>query len=183
MNRMNVHVNQYGLLPARQSAYRQHHSTETAVTIVHNDIVRSTHAGFVSALALLDLSAAFDTVDHAILLEVLTKRCGVQNFEFDWLCSYHTGRTQTLTTPGGSSAPVALTCSVRHGSVIEPKEFIMYTEDIKETIDWFIINHHLCADDSQLLAHMNINAVMAHRRQLETCVESRRDWCSSRGCS
>ena len=50
VNRMNVHVNQYGLFPARQSACRQHHSTETAVTIVHNDIVRSTDVGFVSAL-------------------------------------------------------------------------------------------------------------------------------------
>ena len=130
--------------------------------------MRSNHAGFVSALVLLDLSAAFDTVYHAILLEVLTERCGVQNLEFDWFRSYHIGRTQTLTTPGGSSAPVALTCSVPHGSVIEPKEFIMYTEDIKETIDYFIINHHLYADDSQLLAHMNINAVMEHRRRLET---------------
>ena len=46
VNRMNVHVNQYGLFPARQSAYRQHHSTETAGTIVHNDIVRSTTPAF-----------------------------------------------------------------------------------------------------------------------------------------
>ena len=56
----------------------------------------------------------------------------------------------------------------------------MYTEDIKETIDRFIINHHLYANDSQLLAHMKINAVMERRRRLETCVESLRDWCSSR---
>ena len=56
----------------------------------------------------------------------------------------------------------------------------MYTEDIKETIDRFIINHHLYADDSQLLAHMKINAVTEHRRRLETCVESVQDWCSSR---
>ena len=56
----------------------------------------------------------------------------------------------------------------------------MYTEDIKETIDWFIISHLLYADDSQLLAHMKIIAVMEHRRRLETCLESLRDWCSSR---
>ena len=64
----------------------------------------------------------------------------------------------------GSSTPVALTCTVPHGSAIDPKEFIMYTEDIKETIYRFIINHQLYADDSQLLAHMKINAVMEHRR-------------------
>ena len=174
VNRMNVHVNQYVLFPPRQSAYWQHHSTETAVTIVHNDIVRSTDAGFVSALVLLDLSAAFDTVDHSILLEIFTEPFDVENLELDWFRSYHTARTQTMTTPSGSSAPVALTCSVPQGSVIGSKEIIMYTEDIKETIDRFIINHHLYADDSQLLAHMKINAVMEHHRRLETCVESLR---------
>ena len=56
----------------------------------------------------------------------------------------------------------------------------MYTKDIKETIDRFIINYHLYAKDSQLLAHMKLNAVMEHRRRLETCVESLQDWCSSR---
>ena len=88
MNRMNFHSNQYGLFPARQSAYRQHHSTQTAATIVHNDNVRSTNVGFVSSLMLLDLSAAVDTVDHGILLEVLAERIGVQNLELDWFRSY-----------------------------------------------------------------------------------------------
>ena len=55
----------------------------------------------------------------------------------------------------------------------------MYTEDVKETIDQFIINHHLYADDFQLLAHMKINAVMEHRRPLETCAKSLRNWCFS----
>ena len=55
----------------------------------------------------------------------------------------------------------------------------MYTEDIKEKIDRFIINHQLYADDSQLLAHMKINAVMEHHGRPETCVESLRDWCFS----
>ena len=56
----------------------------------------------------------------------------------------------------------------------------MYTENIKATIDRFIINLHLYEDNSQLLAHMKINAVMEHHRRLETCVESLRNWCSSR---
>ena len=172
LNRMDVHANRYGLLPTRQSAYRQHHSTETEVTIVHHDMERSTDADFVSALVLLVLSAAFDTVDHGILLEVLSGRFSVENLELNWFRSCHTGRTQTFTTPSGSSAPVALTCSVPQGSAIGPKKFIMYTEDIKATIDRLIINHHLYTDDSQLLAHMKINAVMKHHRRLETCVKS-----------
>ena len=52
---------------------------------------------------------------------------------------------------------------------------MIHTNDIKETIDRFITNHHLYADDSQLLAHIKINAVIEHRRRLETCVKSIRD--------
>ena len=103
---MNVRVNQHGLFSVRQSAYQQHHSSETAVTIVHNEIVHSTDTGFVSALVLLDLSPAFDTVDHGILLEV-TKRFSVENLELDWFHPYHTKHRQTFTTPSSSSAPVA----------------------------------------------------------------------------
>ena len=69
VNRFSDHASQHNLLPERQYAYRRYHSTDTAVIIVHNDIVRSTDAGFVSALVLLDLSAAFDTVDRNILIE------------------------------------------------------------------------------------------------------------------
>ena len=65
---LNVNANQYGLFSERQSAYRQYHSTETAITIIHNDVVRSTDASLVSALVQLDLSMAFSTVDHSILL-------------------------------------------------------------------------------------------------------------------
>ena len=72
-------------------------------------------------------------------MEILTKRFGVENLELDWFRSYHTGGTQTFTIPSDSLAPVALTCSVPQGSVIGPKELIMYTEGIKETIDRFIL--------------------------------------------
>ena len=164
VNRMNVHANQYHLFPAWQSAYWQHQSTETAVTIVQNDIGRFIDAGFGYALLLLDLSTSLDTDDHGILLEVLTKQFSIENLELDWFRSHHTGRTQTFTTPSGSSASVELPCSVPEGLVIGPEEFIMHTENIKETIDWFIINHHIYADDSQLLAHMKINAVMEYHR-------------------
>ena len=112
---MNINVNQYGLFPALQSAYRQHHSTETAVTIVHNDVVRSTDAGFVSALVLLDLSAAFDTINHAILLEVLTERFGFENLELDWFHSYHTDARRLSQLQAAARASVALTCIVPQG--------------------------------------------------------------------
>jgi len=55
------------LFPVNQSAYRHHHSTETAVCILHNDLVRAIDKGHVTALVLLDLSAAIGTVDHELI--------------------------------------------------------------------------------------------------------------------
>ena len=105
VNRMNVHANQYGLFPERQSAYRKHHSTETIVTIVYNDIVRSTDASLMSALVLIDLAIASTplTTAHVWRYLVLTERFIVENLELDWFRSYHTGRMTTFTTPNGRS--------------------------------------------------------------------------------
>ena len=73
--RFNEHCDAHKLLPICQLAYRACHSTATAVTIVHNNIVRNIEKkDRVSMLVLLDLSTAFDTVDHALLPEALEKR-------------------------------------------------------------------------------------------------------------
>ena len=79
---------------------------------VHNDIVRATDAGFVSIFVLLNLSAAFDTVDHGILMNVLRERFGIEQREQEWFESYHTDRTQIFKTPTSASSTVKLACSV-----------------------------------------------------------------------
>ena len=81
LGRVMDHLNHHNLLPEHQSAYRQHHSTETAVLRVSSDLLSVAGAGQMSLLV-LDLSAAFDTVDHDILLRLETSSstsvtCGV----------------------------------------------------------------------------------------------------------
>ena len=93
LHRLNKHINQNKLLPTHQSAYRKYHSTETAVAIVVNDIRRAIDKGEVCALVLLDMSAAFDTVDHTVLIEVLQKRYGVKSTALSWMTSYLSRRT------------------------------------------------------------------------------------------
>ena len=79
-----------------QSAYRQFHSTEMALTCVMNDIMLSLDQCRLVFLVLLDLSAAFDTVDHQILLDRLASRIGVGSVVLDWVQSYLLSRTQLV---------------------------------------------------------------------------------------
>ena len=71
-----------------QSAYRKHHSTKSALLKVHNDIIISMDKGEVTALTLLDLSTAFDTIDHAILTERLSDWYGIFGQAQIWFSSY-----------------------------------------------------------------------------------------------
>ena len=168
------------LLPTRQSAYRRFHSTETAVAIVHNNIVHATNSDQVSALVLLDLSAAFDTVDHGTLLDVLSLRFGITGSVLEWFKSYLTGRTQILTTSADISAVVPLICSVPQGSAVGSLLFIAFTGDIEKTIEVYYVKHDLYADDTQLLSHMCIAEIQYRRAAIENCVLAIQDWCASR---
>ena len=80
-------------MPETQSAYRQYHSTETAVTKVYNDLLLAADQGDVSALCLLDLTAAFDTVDHDFLMLRLEHQFGLRGVVLQWFSSYLSDRT------------------------------------------------------------------------------------------
>jgi len=151
--RLTSHVVEFNLLPTRQSAYRPYHSTETAVLSVHNDLVYAIDNKRVSLLVLLDLSAAFDTVDNDILLSILANRFSIQGLALDWFRSYLANRTQTFTLAGKQTASYPLDCSVLQGSVLGPLGFISYTEeDIVDVIERHSVLPHIYADDTQLLA-------------------------------
>ena len=76
-NRLQAHIKNNHLCNPLQSAYRKHHSTESALLKVHNDIIISMDKGEVTALTLLDLSVAFDTIDHATLTDRLSDWYGI----------------------------------------------------------------------------------------------------------
>ena len=87
------HINSNNLFPALQSAYRKFHSTETALLRVTNDILLSMNKQHVSLLVMLDLSAAFDTVDHSVLLYRLETSYAVTGYALQWI-SYLQNRSQ-----------------------------------------------------------------------------------------
>ena len=111
-----------------QSAYRKFHSTETALIKVQNDILQSLDQNEIAVLVLLDLSAAFDTIDHETLLHRLEHQFGIGYKSLSWMRSYLTDRYQTVCIDGKMSKPVRMRFSVPQGSVLGPKFYTMYTK-------------------------------------------------------
>jgi len=87
-SRLQEFLDSNGMMPPMQSAYRRFHSTETAVTKVYNDLLLAVDKGQMSALCLLDLTAAFDTVDHKLLLHRLERQFGLRDVVLAWFASY-----------------------------------------------------------------------------------------------
>ena len=108
------------LFPVLQSAYRKGHSTETALLRVVNDILSNMNKQHVSILVLLDLSAAFDTVDHAILLRRLETSFGITDAALAWFSSYLSGRSQCVSINGETSDCYPLPFGVPQGSFLGP---------------------------------------------------------------
>ena len=104
------HMVDNDVLPYLQSAYRQNHSTETALIKVKNDLVMNMDKGLVTLLVLLDLSAAFDTVDHGILLQRLQSLLGLRGNALSWFQSNLEGRAQRISVDGTISKSFALEC-------------------------------------------------------------------------
>ena len=155
-----------GLLPDLQSAYRVHHSTETAVLKVLSDILRAVDKGDLAVLTLLDLSAAFDTVDHETLLRRLEISYGIDGSVLGWLRSYLDDRKQSVRCGSSTSTPTLLRCGVPQGSVLGPLLFLLYTADLLRLVKSRDLNPHLYADDTNLC----ILLTGQHSPAAESCV-------------
>ena len=115
---LNDYLAAANLLPRCQSAYRKHHSTETAMVRVLSDVLTAADTRQVTLLGLLDMSAAFDCVDHSILLQRLERNFGVSGLALQWLTSFLTNRTQRVTYNGTLSKLQRLLYGVPQGSVL-----------------------------------------------------------------
>ena len=106
-----LHLQSHGFLEPFRSAYRSCHSTETALLRVVNDLLRASDSGCVSILSLFDLSAAFDTNDHSILITRLRSTFACSGMVLDWFISYLSCRTQSVFV-GHESTLYVLKCGV-----------------------------------------------------------------------
>ena len=134
------------LLPSLQSGFRPGHSSETAVLRVLSDLLEAVDDGDVAILVLLDLSTAFDTIDHSILCKRLRLTFGLDGQVLEWFRSYLHGHSQYVRLGMLKSLSVLLVCGVPQGSVLGL--FILYTAELIGLIEQHGFCPHLYADDS-----------------------------------
>ena len=117
-----------------QSAYKNRHSTETALLKVTNDIALALDKNKAAFLIMLDLSAAFDTIDHDIFIHRLEHGFGIKGTALKWFSSYISGRKFRVSVGGMFSDYFDLNYGVPQGSIIGPRVFTMYSHNVASII-------------------------------------------------
>ena len=175
-SRINKYVEHYKLLEISQSAYRKYHSTETAILKIQNDILTSLNNKKMTALILLDLSAAFDTINHNRLLRRLKDRYGILGTPLAWLNSYLKNRFQFVAIDTFTSDSKSLDTGVPQGSVLGPLLFSLYVSPISEIARRHGICVHSYADDTQLYFSFLSENYTTEIFQIEICLQDIRKW-------
>ena len=162
-----------------QSAYKKFCSTETATLKVQNDILMAIDKQQCVILILLDLSAAFDTVDHDQLLSCMSARLGITDDAIKWFRSYLTDRTQCVNFNGNRSSKHILKYGVPQGSVLGPILFVIYILPIGDILRKYGVHFHIYADDTQI--YMSFESSQQNGLEntvliLQQCVAEIRAW-------
>jgi hypothetical protein len=179
--RLLPHVASTGNFSQFQSAYRKLHSTETALLKILDDLYRIIDSKSAAVLIGLDLSAAFDTIDHSVLIERLKSTFGITGMASSWLQSYLSNRTQFVKIGEDISQVSAVTIGVPQGSVLGPFLFSAYVSPISDIISSHGVQFHQYADDTQLYTAVKSEADAHSLRKLELCSCAVRDWFAMNG--
>ena len=174
-SRLVSYLSENDLREPLQSAYCKQHSTETALVRIQHDILQAFSDQNACLMVLLDLSAAFDTVDHNEMLHSLTE-VGVQGKALDWCKSYLSGRKQVISIGSDLSSPRNLDCGVPQGSVLGPILFTLYTSSLGKLLRSFGMNYHLYADDSSIYAMFKPQQLETTIQSVQQCVNAVRQW-------
>ena len=178
-DRLIAHMRENDLYMPLQSAYRQNCSTETTLLHVHDSVIRSIDERKGVILLLIDLNAAFDMIDHAILRNTLTNTIGVKDRCLSWFTTYLQHRQYTVLIAGEQSKPHKLTYGVPQGSVLGPLLFRIYMTPLASLLKLHGMTYHLYADDTQLFQESSLSDNTSPEiaiRKMEHCVISIRQW-------
>ena len=130
----------------------------------------------VSLVTLLNLSAAFDTLDNSVLLHRLETTFGIHSLALSWFKSYLTERFQSVIIDGEMSSPSLLACGVPQGSVLGPVLFTLYSQPLSEVISSHGCVFHKYADDTELSKSCLSVDVPHTVSEVEDCVDDVLAW-------
>ena len=150
------HMTRNDLHNSYQSAYKPNHSCETVLLALTNEILLNLDNGLCSVLMLLDNSAAFDTVDHDVLVSDLENDIGVEGIALDWFKSFLAGRTQATSVRGSTSEASNMKYGVPQGSVLGPVLFNIYVRNFIKLLRDAGFTVHGYADDHQTITTFRV---------------------------
>ena len=165
--RLSAHMSECNLCVPNQAAYKPNHSVETALVCVQNDVLRAMDNQNIVIMLLLALLAAFDTVDHNVMLHRLSHDVGVGQTALNWFKSYLSEIVQAVHINGSTSPARPLTCGVPQGSVLGPQLFSIYAAPLSKIILNNNLMSHFYADDMQIYI-----TVKPHQEDIDAAVES-----------
>lgn len=180
--RLHKHFKENRLYTKNQSAYRKGHSVETALLSITDSALRILDKNKSVILILLDLSAAFDTIDHQTLFDHLEYRCHIKSAALNWIKSYLTNRTYSVSVKSGLSAPRKLKYGVPQGSVLGPFLYTAYTAPLAQLLESHGVSYHFYADDTQLWLPVDLDDQTDLSNciaKLEACVLDIQVWMSA----
>lgn len=173
LEQLTDHLDNNNLHCKYQSAYRKGHSCETALAKIYNDAIDYLSPTTYVLLVFLDFSAAFDTIDHSILINRLNSDYGIKGKALAWLDSYLRHRTYKVKINNTISDPMPLTHGVPQGSTLGPLLFSLYTKKLSEIAHSYQIDIHFYADDTQLYMQCDQNTDF---KKLVNCLISINTW-------
>ena len=180
-SRLHSHFRENNLYTKNQSAYRSGHSVETALLSITDSALRILDSNKSVIVILLDLSAAFDTIDHQILFHQLESRCHIRKNALNWIRSYLTDRTYSVMVQSSQSSPRTLKYGVPQGSVLGPFLYTAYTAPLAQLLEAHGVFYHFYADDTQLWLPVDLDNQADLKEcisKLESCVLDVQEWMS-----
>jgi len=156
-----------------QSAYQPIHSCETALMKIYSDVLEDLTSESYVIMTLLDFSAAFDIVDHNILIRRLKTEHGVEWIALNWFKSYLSDRSYEVKINDTLSDAQSLALGVPQGSILGPILYSLYVQDIEKISEKYSIKVHIYADEVQLYTACDKNSDLS---DLAKCLEEIKEW-------
>ena len=174
--RLVEHIRQNTIMEKFQSAYKAHHSTETALLGVYDDVMFNIDRGNDTLLVFFYLSAAFDTIDHQILFYILEDSLGITDSALALMKSYLDGRQQCVQIESVISEFAELAYVVPQGSVLGPLKLCIYMLPIGSIMRHHDIYFHIHADDTHLYVSFDLSNHNVALDRMNLCISDLRIW-------